>query len=156
MIVLGVDPGKSGGLALLRNQKFLDGIRMPLVKQGQKRDIVDPLAIERWINNTASPDVVVIELVGAMPGQGVRSMFNFGRHVGVVEGLALASGLPINWSTPAAWKRRMGLSKDKWASLDAARFHFGDASRWGVLANDGIAEAALMALDWARHFGQQH
>ncbi len=150
-MLIGIDPGKSGGVALVgEGGEFLHGVRMPTVKHG-KRDLVDPRAINEAL--TVVDDVggivtrgVVIEQVGAMPGQGVSSMFNFGRHTGAVEGWALGTGLPVSWVTPAVWKRYFGLSRDKRASLDRARLEFGDLKLWDVLANDGIAEAALIAL----------
>src|SRR5690606_14340133 len=56
--------------------------------------------------------------VGAMPGQGVSSMFTFGHAAGVVEGLIQGLGIPYTLVTPQAWKRRAGLiGSDK----DAAR-----------------------------------
>ena len=49
------------------------------------------------------------------------------------------------WVTPQVWKKYWGLGRDKRDSLDLARTKFGAGPDWGVLANDGIAEAALMA-----------
>lgn len=148
-MLIGIDPGKTGGVALIgEGGEFLHGVRMPTVKHG-KRDLVDPRAINEALL-TVVDDVgargIVIEQVGAMPGQGVSSMFNFGRHTGAVEGWALGTGLPVSWVTPAVWKKHFGLSRDKRASLDRARLEFGDLKLWDVLANDGIAEAALIAL----------
>ena len=44
----------------------------------------------------------------------------------------------------------MGLSSDKQASMDACKLHFEENRLWDVKANDGIAEAALIALWWQR------
>lgn len=144
-MIVGIDPGKSGGIAAVGdNGKFIDGIRMPIIKHG-KRDVVDTRKLSMWVDHTALT-CVVIEQVHAMPGQGVSSMFNFGRHTGAVEGWALEWKCPVYWVTPAKWKKHFGLSKDKRASLDRAVLEFGWDKRWDVLANDGIAEAALLAL----------
>lgn len=155
-MIIGIDPGKSGGIALVDDGKVIAGRRMPLLKHG-KRDLVDSKEIETFVR-TSTPRhrgfvqcPVVIEQVGAMPGQGGTSMFNFGRHTGAVEAWAIGRGSPVHWVTPAKWKKAMGLTKDKRASLDLARLEFGDDPRWAVLANDGIAEAALLALYWHRH-----
>ena len=150
-MILGVDPGKSGGVALVHEGGTLaSGMRMPTLKHG-KRDVVNTMAVQNWVTACCAEDVVdcaVIELVNAMPGQGVASMFNFGRHTGAIEGAALMMGMPVHWVTPAVWKKSFGLSRDKRASLDRARLEFGADPRWDVLANDGIAEAALIALWW--------
>lgn len=60
----------------------------------------------------------VIELVHAMPGQGVCSMFSFGRAAGVADG-ALTLSLPgkeIEEVTPQKWQNffrlRLGISKE--------------------------------------------
>ena len=42
-----------------------------------------------------APDSAIIEKVGAMPGQGVSSMFQFGRSVGMVEGVLAALQIPV-------------------------------------------------------------
>lgn len=153
-MIIGIDPGKSGGLAAVeKGGRFIGGIRTPILKQGN-RDIVNTLALDEWLQDVrdrGSPiNTYVIEKVGAMPGQGVTSMFNFGRHTGAVEGWALRFGPPVYWVTPQKWKKFFSLSKDKQASLDAARLEFGVNKIWDVKANDGIAEAALMALFFQR------
>jgi crossover junction endodeoxyribonuclease RuvC len=150
-MIIGIDPGKSGGVAAVSDRGVLwAGIRTPLLKHG-KRDVVDTSKLTRWVLELAELDkdggmMFAIEQVSAMPGQGVTSMFNFGRHTGAVEGWAVGWGVPVVWVTPQVWKKSYGLSKDKRASLDRARLEFGSDPRWDVLANDGIAEAALIAL----------
>lgn len=53
---------------------------------------------------------VAIEKVGAMPKQGVNSMFSFGHSAGVAEGVARALGLSVVMISPADWKRRYAFS----------------------------------------------
>ena len=147
-MIVGIDPGKSGGVAVLDDTgAFVGGIRTPLLQHG-KRDLVDIRWIGSWVDNSHPDRVsnVVLEQVSAMPGQGVTSMFNFGRHTGAVEAYALSLGVPVTWVTPQKWKGYFNLSKDKMASLDRARLEFGDHALWRIKANDGIAEAALIAL----------
>lgn len=149
--VIGIDPGKSGGIAAVnRDGQFLAGMRMPTLKHGN-REIVDTRNLTNWIVSAWGDVEFVIEQVSAMPGQGVSSMFNFGRHTGAVEGWALDWGDPVRWVTPQRWKKFFTLSKDKRASLDRARLEFGESDLWDVKANDGIAEAALIALWWVRN-----
>ena len=59
-----------------------------------------------------------MEQVGAMPGQGATSMFNFGEGFGIVKEVLGALQIPVRMVTPQRWKRFAGLTgKDK----DAAR-----------------------------------
>lgn len=108
MIVVGVDPGKSGGLALLRQfvpgvVDILDVVKMPATDVdlwGWWRDLV------------AMPDFAVIERVHAMPRQGVTSTFAFGRSYGMLRMAAIAAEIPLEEVTPQKWQRAMGcLSK---------------------------------------------
>ena len=148
-MIIGIDPGKSGGVAMLDGDgKLVSARRMPILKHG-KRDLVDTAVLYDWLD--ARPvSTIVLEQVNAMPGQGSVSGFNFGRHTGSVEGWALCLGCPVQWVTPQKWKKHFNLSKDKRASLDRARLDFGEDDRWKVLANDGIAEAGLIALWYLR------
>lgn len=150
-MIIGVDPGKSGGIAAVDSGgSLLAGMRTPLLKHG-KRDVVDTAALNAWLPELGSvPSAVVIEQVSSRPGQGSVSGFNFGRHTGAVEGWAVALNVPVRWVTPVVWKRAIGIpaGSDKRASLDRARLEFGASQIWDVMANDGIAEAALIAL-WA-------
>ena len=143
--LIGIDPGASGGVAIVRDGMFRGGIRMPTMKQ-KTRTIVDAFQLGQWLDDqTEDWTAFVIEQVSAMPRQGVASSFNFGRAAGAVEAWALSYGLPVHWHTPAKWKPAMGLSKDKGASMDLAAQLYGRNPLWEVKANDGIAEAALLA-----------
>lgn len=150
-MIIGIDPGKSGGIAVLSNDgTWYGGFRMPIMKHG-KRDLVNIAAIDKRIVSFAEEtletvNMIVLEQVHAMPGQGVSSMFNFGRHTGAVEGWAINMRCPMRWVTPQMWKKFFSLEKSKTAALDRARLEFGENNLWTVKANDGIAEAALIAL----------
>jgi hypothetical protein len=154
-MLIGCDPGRTGGIAVLDHLgRLVDGIRMPVLTHG-RREIVDIKLVDQFVRENAGvlrgqQHPVVIEQVSSRPGQGVASTFNFGRHTGAVEGWAVSRGGPVNWVTPQKWKKYFSLSSDKAASLDRARLEFGASSLWTVKANDGIAEAALIALYWHR------
>jgi crossover junction endodeoxyribonuclease RuvC len=151
MIIIGIDPGQTGGVAVLEDGKFSAGIRMPILQQG-KRKMLDSRELFRWYRQIVPtyrgtpPLEFVIEQVSAMPRQGVTSSFSFGRITGGVEAWAMSYGLPVHWVTPQVWKKSMQLTSDKQLSLDRAKLEFGDLAPWRVKANDGIAEAALIAL----------
>ena len=93
-------------------------------------------------------DHIYVEQVGAMPGQGVSSMFNFGHACGTVMGVIGALGYPHTMVTPQKWKKAAGLiGTDK----DAARSRAIQLwPEWKDLGKKGkgqaLADAALIAL----------
>ena len=91
--------------------------------------------------------VAVIEQVGAMPGQGVTSMFTFGRAVGRVEGVLVALGVSIDFTRPQVWKKHFKLSKDKENARALAQRFYPKASL-ARKKDAGVAEALLIA----RHY----
>jgi crossover junction endodeoxyribonuclease RuvC len=144
-IIVGVDPGMKGGLAAYgwNSRRLIAYSRMPVWKIGPKthvkaRDVYDFL-------KTVDADVVVIEQVHAMPGQGVTSTFTFGQAFGAVAAAADIWPCPVEFVTPAVWKKQMQVTKDKRSALDTASRLWPGAVDWSVKANDGIAEAALIA-----------
>jgi len=153
MITLGIDCGQTGGVSVVEDGKFVLGTRMPIIQRGKWKH-VDVRALMQWLNRVPVPQrdmTFVIESVHAMPTQGVSSSFAFGRATGGVEAWAMAYGMPVEWVSPAKWKKDLGVTSDKQSSLDACKLHFGANKLWDVKANDGVAEAALIALWWQRH-----
>ena len=68
--------------------------------------------------NPEDENVVVVEQVNAMPGQGVTSMFNFGQTFGAIKGICAALELPIFFARPSKWKKHFELIN---SSKDASR-----------------------------------
>ena len=145
MNILGVDPGASGGLAIVNSKtlKLVRGIRMPTYKIRGK-SIVSPGGVYAF-GDGVKIEVAVIEMVHAMPKQGVSSSFSFGRSTGAVEAIAHLMASRIEWVPPRAWKQHFKLSSSKQESIDAAQAMFGEGWVWHKKADDGIAEAALIA-----------
>jgi len=156
--VLGVDAGQNGGLAIVQGGQLIAGTRMPTYKIRGKA-VIDARRVIEWINGDWSEysqkgfDVAVIEAVHAMPRQGVSSSFQFGRMLGGIEAVVSGFGKPVHYVTPATWKKAMGLSSSKQQSIDTAKLMFGsDADQLlRYKADDGVAEAALIAAYWARN-----
>ena len=152
MIVAGIDPGKTGALVLLRGSTG-SVFRVPTVKTPKET----PAWSEWWRSWSAALafgiDMVVIEQVGARPTQGVTSMFNFGQTLGFAKALAHSSGAPVHFVTPAVWKGKFGLLKaDKSASREKARTLLPSLEpEFRRVKDDGVAEAALLALYGVRH-----
>lgn len=149
MVLAACDPGLKGGFAAMAlrsgdRPELLDAVRMPLTREKGGKDVVDAAAVRALLENWA-PDACLIERVSAMPRQGVASSFNFGVSTGVVRGLMIASGAQFEDVTPAAWKRALGLTSDKRASVGMARALFPAVLGSAILADEGRCEAALMA-----------
>ena len=119
MKIIGIDPGLSGGIAVLENNKVLDIFDMPVMAEGKKnKRQLNSAQLVKLIKDNISKNEevsVVVEQVNAMPGQGVTSMFNFGQTFGAIKGVCAALGLPIFFVRPAKWKKHFELinsSKD--------------------------------------------
>ena len=119
MRIIGIDPGLSGGIAILDNSKVIELFDMPVMPDGKKnkRQLNSALLVKLIKDNIKNLEdtVMVVEQVNAMPGQGVPSMFNFGQTFGAIKGICAALGLPIFFVRPAKWKKHFELinsSKD--------------------------------------------
>ena len=141
---IGIDPGMTGAAAILTD----DGVSFLDMKNATAAQTVD--AFRAWTIEHKI-ELAVLEQVGAMPGQGVTSMFNFGRSYGWWQGVLDAMGLPWRLVRPQEWQKGLGAAKGKHGLVEVAQRLFPDATfsgpRGGALS--GRADAALMAW-WAR------
>ena len=91
MKIIGIDPGLSGAIAILENNKVLNLFDMPVMSEGKKnkRQLNSALLVNLIKENIKPSEeiAVVVEQVNAMPGQGVTSMFNFGQTFGAIKGI---------------------------------------------------------------------
>ena len=122
MIIIGIDPGLSGGIAILENNKIKELFDMPVMSDGKKNKKQQNSALlaklVRGNINKIEDSVVIVEQVNAMPGQGVTSMFNFGQTFGAIKGICATLELPIFFVRPAKWKKHFELIN---SSKDASR-----------------------------------
>ena len=99
MIIIGIDPGLSGAIAILEDNKVLGIFDMPVMAEGKKnkRQLNSSQLVNIITDNTDKTKeiAVIVEQVNAMPGQGVTSMFNFGQTFGAIKGVCAALKLPI-------------------------------------------------------------
>ena len=122
MRIFGIDPGLSGAIAILEDDKVLDFVDIPVMSEGKKnKKQLNSAHLAQYIENNildVNKTIVVVEQVNAMPGQGVTSMFNFGQTFGAIKGISAALKLPIFFVRPSKWKKHFELLK---ASKDASR-----------------------------------
>lgn len=109
MIFVGIDPGKSGGIVILKEGRVF--FRATDTKKNTEHDLASFLRGE-----TRGDDArCVIERVSAGGGghgkrkQGVTSMFTFGRSYGFLRGLLIGIGVPFIESTPSKWQQYFAL-----------------------------------------------
>ena len=122
MRIIGIDPGLSGGIAVLDNLKIFDIYDMPIMSEGKKnKNQLNSAQLVNIIKNNIISNgntFLIVEQVSAMPGQGVTSMFNFGQTFGSIKGICAALNLPIFFVRPAKWKKHFDLIN---SSKDASR-----------------------------------
>ncbi len=148
-MILGIDPGASGAVAWLTDAGFLIEVRdLPHIpKHG-----MCPSILAGWLQEPdRRPVHAFVEKVASRPGQGVVSVFTFGRSVGLIEGVLGALEIPVTMVTPQRWKAGVGLPADKRSDKGASRARA--AQLWPGLAgtfsrakDDGRAESALIGL----------
>ena len=143
MRVLGVDPGITGAVALVRDG-HLAVEDIPTMGDGKRRIInATGLAdiVRRW-----SPTLAILERVHAMPKQGVSSSFRFGQSLGTIEGVLATLIISVRYVTPAGWKRHYRLPADKDAARLAAIQRYPHiADRLARKKDHNRAEALLIA-----------
>ena len=144
MIYIGIDPGKKGGVAVIKD---LTDERM--VEVYPYSDDTLKAACKEISSRGADNAFCVVEKVGAMPKQGVTSTFNFGKSFGYILGVLEANGIPYQLISPQRWKKHFSLNNDKNKSIQTAKRLFPSVSLLPTdrcrVESDGMAEALLMA-----------
>jgi len=127
---IGVDPGLSGAVAVISPEslKIFDMPTMTVERNGKAK-----------------------RQVSAMAGQGVTSVFSFGRSFGMIEGILAAYKLPVTYVAPATWVKAVGRGQGKDASRARAMELFpNNQADFKLKKWDGRADAALIAY-WGKH-----
>src|SRR5262249_54074810 len=151
MRVLGVDPGISGGLAVV---EIIDGaapvlvewIDIPVVGAGAK--VSGDVTRFRKFTHRHKPIRRLVERAQAVPKQGASSGFKYGRAVGAIEAAITLSSIPVEIIEPSAWKKFWKLpGKDKESGRQKALQLFPAAHATLARKRDhNRAESALIAL----------
>ena len=97
-----------------------------------------------------------IEDVHAMHGNGVTASFNFGKSYGWLLGMLDTLGIPYQAVSVQKWKKHFGLNSDKAKSVEVCKHLLPQADLRRTdrcrKDDDGMAEAALLAIYARRHF----
>lgn len=149
MITIGVDPGLSGAVGVLKDGVYVDVLDMPIVAKGtgSVKNEVDPAGLITLLRQYAPADetvAVALERVNAMPGQGVSSVFSLGDSFGCARSAVAACRFETIYVAPATWKKHFKLTSDKELSRALAVRLFPDAPI-NLKKHSDRAEALLMA-----------
>lgn len=163
--IAGIDPGKSGALALICGGVVLDCIDVPLAPDNSQVQVHGP-GLFRWIERHQPFDMAVIENVQPMrskskkEGGGDEGMpsgdsFRFGLICGELRMAFKCYGIDVRLVTPGAWKRHFDLlKKGKEDSRQKALSLRPEAVRWLPFKNThNRAEAILIGLYGAEKRG---
>lgn len=144
--VIGIDPGLSGAIALLRDGEYAEVWDMPTMGRGSgNKQQINGAAVGKILRE-CPPCRAYIELVGAMPGQGVSSMFNFGKAAGAAMGALGALQIPVVEVSPVRWKKQFGLTgKEKDMARTMAQ-QLMPSAPLSLKKHGGRADALLIAL----------
>lgn len=155
MLICAIDPGLKGALAIYDpGFSFLHTVPLPTrwrMVANKKRFEIDIPALRAEFAKWPITKFLVEE-PGAMPGMGATSSFSFGISCGAVMAAVetYLSGqlepVPLLRVFPAVWKTAMKVPSDKNRAREAAtRLFPAYAEQWRVQADEGRAEAALLA-----------
>jgi crossover junction endodeoxyribonuclease RuvC len=151
-VVIGIDPGIGGGVAVMADGEVDRMFSMPRKRATDKREEIDARALAFELKliregNAGAHISAVVEQVASMPKNGVASMFNFGETLGVIKGVLAGLNIPKTMVRPVAWKKHYGmLGTEK----DFARRYA--MQRWPAWSSDmmqvkdnGKSDALLLA-----------
>jgi crossover junction endodeoxyribonuclease RuvC len=145
--ILAFDPGINGGCAVVDELgDLLLAVDTPTIGEGSHRRI-DAVTLASLVQEFRPYKFAVVEQVGAMPKQGVSSMFRFGQSYGTLFGVLGALAIPVRHVSPAKWKKSMNLNSDAEESRAKAIETWPDRAGWFTRKKDhNRAEAAILAL----------
>ena len=141
---IGIDPGKSGGVAWLSVAGDVppQAVKMPATEA----------ALDRLLREIAAevPVFVVLEKVHSSPQMGVRSAFTFGMNKGGLRMALAAVEAPYEEVSPMKWQGVMGCrtAGDKNVSKQRAQSLFPE-----IKVTHATADALLLAEYCRRTFG---
>ena len=147
-IYIGIDPGKNGALAVIRESKGVS--------------LVD-FDLKAYINLLSyfkkSYDMFIgIEKVHAMPGEGVKSSFSFGERVGELKGILSTLDFDNNteWIQPQTWQKHINTdsNRGKKAIADSLLSLYPSADLYGP--RGGLKDGRSDALGIANYIYQKY
>lgn len=169
-VIVGIDPGLDGGIAIMpydyTDMEYASvACPMPTTKGDKKREIFSDGVISCLTGDLHGHKLrvrlCVIELVHAMPKQGVTSMFNFGLGYGTLLGILATLRIAVAKVPPQVWKKSVldGTKRDKEAAISFAQTNHPSINL--ILPrcrkpHDGMADALCLATYGCRFLERNH
>lgn len=124
MLVIGIDPGLTGAMALVSHAGFLSVADLPTcpngLSSGKMMRWLDPKGVSEIISGWATKfDFgkesvhAVIERPIAMPGQQISTAASNFDSLGALRAAVTICGYPLMMVSPREWKTAYGLGTDK-------------------------------------------
>jgi hypothetical protein len=156
---IGIDPGKSGGIAILTEDMKLILFTVPTIGK-----LVDHQSIRTVLDGyrggNGNQSYYALEDVHSLPGVSAKANFSFGENKGEYRGLLVGLQLPYMEVQPKTWqkiawegvplmKKPNGKTDTKAVSLTAAKRLFPNesflATSRSSVPHDGLVDATLIA-----------
>jgi hypothetical protein len=156
-MILGVDIGNKGAIALIDSDKIVDIIDMPVInnniyfnKDGKPALIVDACKLSSYLKSVLPVSACVIEEPITPFNKTPQSITNSNKRsigYGMVRACVEMQGVKLINVKPAKWKKALSITKDKQTSIDACHNIFGESAKKFIIfkVHDGRAEASLIA-----------
>lgn len=149
MIFLGIDPGITGAVARYDDEADLVTVARDFKSLGDIAQAITDLS--------PGAAFAAIELVSSRPGQGVSSVFSFGRSTGVALGALLVAKVPFIEVTPQRW---IAFHTDPFRAFDSG---FVAKKRWPRqdhlfrrVKDHNTADACLIAAYMSHEYRSTH
>lgn len=172
MILIGCDPGVTGGLALFHGRGLMGVKDIPNVEivteakgaairdliggpKAHKKHRINPhglaAVLREWTFGHSA--ILLREYVHPRGGQGAVTSGVLMEAVGIIDGICVAMGIEVKTVDPSTWKRTMGINAKKPMSCERAIKEF---PMWAgmfkrVSIDHDRAEAALLGLYGVRN-----
>lgn len=148
-LVLGIDPGLSGAVAVLRGDsvELLEDLPVVQFSNARIKNRIDAASLAEILRPFAGEiGLAVVGRTAARPGEAPSGSYSFGYTSGVIAGVLGTLQIPVTLPMPAVWKRAMSLSPDKNLSRSRAiELYPAIAPKLSRIKDHDRAEAVLMA-----------
>ena len=138
-VYIGIDPGKNGGIGAIYSNGDTYAVKCPETVQDMADELSGIIIVQK--------STLAIEKVHAFPGQGVTSMFTFGKGYGQWLGIIATMGIPYIEVSPFKWQKYYGklpkVRKDRKALLK----HYAQ-QRFPELKPTLVTTDAILIANW--------
>lgn len=105
MVYVGIDPGKSGGISFIHDDGTIRVYAMPVTSDNE---INVTRVVEIFKNECTDGQIqCYLEDVHSIFGMSASSNFQFGRVLGILEGLLEAINIKFTKVTPKVWQKEI-------------------------------------------------